>query len=320
MKFHTFIFQILQKMQSRMEEGVEVSIQDITKNNGVVFTGLTFTRKDINISPTIYLEDFYEKYENGKEIEDILDEINEVYEKSKMEQNMNMDFFTDYEKAKDNIVFKLIHYEKNMELLKDIPHRKYYDLAIVYYYLVDREVFTNATILIHNKHIKNWGVTEEEVYQEAYRNSPERLKSKFRGMMDILRELTDEEYMYSGTLDFNDLMNPKTVHDFEMEITRESDETGMYVLGNTIGLFGAAVILYPNVLEKCGDYFASNYYILPSSVHEVILVPDNGQISAKKLQEMVCEVNETQLEEQEFLSNSVYYFNMETKGIVQLTY
>lgn len=320
MKFHTFIFHILQKMQNMMEGEAEVSLQDIVKNNGVVLTGLTFTRKNINISPTIYLEDFYEKYEQGKVLEDIMQEIKEIYERSKLEKDMNMEFFTNYDRAKQKIVYKLIHYDKNREHLKELPHRKFYDLAIVYYYLVDMEEFNNASILIHNKHMENWGVKEDELYRMACVNSPKLLQPKFRGMMDILKELAEEVYMYKGTMDIFNSDGTDIIREFEMEISKEKDETGMYVLGNLSGLYGAAVILYPNVLEQCADCFESSFYILPSSVHEVILVPDKGQISGEKLREMVCEVNETQLEEQDFLSNSVYYFNAQTKGIVQLTY
>lgn len=319
MKFHTFIVHILQKTQDMMGDEAEVSLQEIVKNNGVVLTGLTFTRKNINISPTIYLEDFYEKYEEGKETEDIMEEIKEIYERSKIEQDINMDFFTNYTNAKNSIVYKLIHYDKNRDLLKTVPHRKYYDLAIVYYYLVDMKEFANATIMIHNKHAENWGVTEKDLYKMACVNSPKLLKPKFRGMLDILRELTEEGYIYKGNTEA-EKQDAEERYDFEMEICRAFDDTGMYVLGNVSGLYGAAVILYPGILEKCGDYFAKNFFILPSSVHEVILVPDSGQISAEKLQEMVSEVNETQLAEQEYLSDSVYYFNVETKGIVRLKY
>ena len=145
MKIHTFIFHILQKMQNDLEGEATVSIHDVTKNNGVVLTGLTFSKKDVNISPTIYLEDFYKEYQEGKSMEGILEEIKEIYYGSRMENSINMDFFTDYEKAKKNIVYKLINYEKNKELLKEIPHKKFLDLAIVFYYLVDMKEFANAT-------------------------------------------------------------------------------------------------------------------------------------------------------------------------------
>ena len=107
MKIHTFIFHILQKMQNDLAGEATVSIHDVTKNNGVVLTGLTFSKKDVNISPTIYLEDFYKEYQEGKSMEGILEEIKEIYYGSRMENSINMDFFTDYEKAKKKICYRI---------------------------------------------------------------------------------------------------------------------------------------------------------------------------------------------------------------------
>ncbi|MBQ8247235.1 MAG: hypothetical protein IJZ42_08880 [Lachnospiraceae bacterium] len=318
MKVHSFIFHILQKMQDCMEGEASVSLQEVVKNNGVIFTGLTFTQENINISPTIYLEEFYHEYEEGRSMEEIIEEIKEIYYRSKLENNINMEFFTEYEKAKSNIVYKLIHYEKNAELLKEIPHRKFLDLAIVYYYLVNRKEFTNATILIHNRHAEGWKVDEEELYKIARTNNPGLLPVNFCGMMDVLRELTEDDYLYKGRL--NEKQSSDEGRDvlFDMEMHIHRDETGMYVLSNSSRMFGASVILYDGVLETCAERLGGSFYILPSSVHEVILVQDEERITTDNLARMVREVNETQLEEQEFLSNSVYYYSVETKRIVRL--
>lgn len=313
MKIHTFICHVLQKMQEELGEDIKVSLQDVTKNNGVVLTGLTFTQKNINISPTVYLEDFYEKYREGTAMEDIIKEIREIYEKSKLDKDIDMDFFTEYEKAKGRIVYKLIHYDKNRELLKNIPHREYLDLAIVYYYLVDMKEFANATILIHNKHLDYWKVDESELYRIATENTPRLLKMHFCGMMDVLKELTEEDFWLEdkekGENDDNRVF---------MEAHSEKDATGMYVLSNVSRLYGASAVLYEGVLEYCYERLDGNFFILPSSVHEVILVPDEGQVTREKLSQMVREVNATQVEEQEQLSDFVYYYNAENGGIVRL--
>ncbi len=313
MKIHTFICHVLQKMQEELGEEIKVSIQDVTKNNGVVLTGLTFTQKSINISPTIYLEDFYEKYREGMTMEDIIKEIREIYEKSKLDKDIDMKFFTEYEKAKGRIVYKLIHYDKNRELLKNIPHREYLDLAIVYYYLVEMKEFSNATILIHNKHLDYWKVGEDELYQLAVVNTPKLLRMHFCGMMDVLKELTEEDFwLEDKEKDEND------DNRVFMEAHSEKDATGMYVLSNVSRLYGASAVLYEGVLEYCYERLGGNFFILPSSVHEVILVPDEGQVTREKLSQMVREVNATQVEEQEQLSDFVYYYNAENRGIVRL--
>lgn len=313
MKIHTFICHILQKMQEEVEGEVKVSIRDITKNNGVVLTGLTFTQEDVNISPTIYLEDFYKKYQNGTGIEDILAEIKEIYYKSKLDKDIDMAFFTEYEMAKSHIVYKLIHYDKNRELLKEIPHREYLDLAIVYYYLVDMKEFSNATILIHNKHLEYWKVNEEALYNLATKNTPRLLNVHFCGMMDVLKEITEEEFWLEDVQQ-NKLSKSKEF----LEGNAPKDATGMYVLSNVSRLYGAATILYDGILERCYEQLGGNFFILPSSVHEVILVPDSETVTREKLSQMVKEVNATQVEMQEQLSDFVYYYNAENRGIVRL--
>ncbi|MBQ7766121.1 MAG: hypothetical protein IJ397_04695 [Lachnospiraceae bacterium] len=313
MIIHTFMFQVLQKMQDEMGENVTVSLQDITKNNGVVLTGLTIAQKNVNISPTIYLEDFYEEYEKGKSMEDVMEEIKEIFYRSKMDRDIDMKFFTEYEQAKKRIVFKLINYDKNRELLKTIPHREYLDLAVVYYYLVDMKEFSNATILIHNKHMESWQIDEETLYELASKNTPQLLKTNFCGMMEVLKELAEEDFWCDILGESSDEENGLL-----MEAHKETDATGMYVLSNQSRLYGAGVLLYEGVPEQCREQLGSNFFILPSSVHEVILVPDLGQVTREKLGEMVREVNATQVEEQEQLSDFVYYYDGENRGIVRL--
>jgi len=313
MKIHTFMIRVLQKMQEEMGESATVSLQDITKNNGVVLTGLTISQKNVNISPTIYLEDFYEEYKKGKSMEAIMEEIKDIFYKSKMDQDIDMKFFTEYEQAKKRIVFKLINYDKNRELLKSIPHREYLDLAIVYYYLVDMKEFSNATILIHNKHTEAWQIDEETLYEVASQNTPQLLKTNFCGMMEVLKELAEEDFWCEWMGE-----EKNEAEGLLLETKKETDATGMYVLSNQSRLYGAGVILYEGVPEQCREHLGGNYFILPSSVHELILVPDLGQVTREKLGEMVREVNATQVEEQEQLSDFVYYYDGENRGIVRL--
>lgn len=318
MSFQTFIFHVLQKIQEETDKHVKITVCDIPKNNGIVLTGLTFTREDINISPTIYLDAFYQDYEEGKSIEEITEEIKEIYCCSKMEGDLNMDFFTNYESAKQNIAYKLVNYEKNREFLKDVPHRKYLDFAIVYYYLVDKKEFSNASILIHNKHMEHWGVDEKELYAVAKKNTPRLLPVSFCGMMEVLDELVMSEPDFLNRILEERRMEEEDELKMLLEIFIRKDETGMYVLSNKTRLFGAVVMLYEEVMESCAKQLDADLYILPSSVHEVILLADEGQIDKDKLEKMVREVNATQVGPEEFLSDFVYYFSRKAGKITRL--
>ena len=131
-------------------------------------------------------------------------------------------------------------------------------------------------------------------------------------MMDILKELAGEDF-------WCEIMGEEPKEEgLLLELHNEKDKTGMYVLSNMSRLYGAGVIIYNGVLDMCRERLGGNYFILPSSVHEVILVPDSGDVTKEKLGEMVREVNATQVEEQEQLSDFVYYYDGEMRGIVRL--
>lgn len=307
MKKSDFMDEILQQTRGEFEGEAEVKLHTITKNNGVILTGITISQKEVNISPTIYLDAFYEDYQNGRSMEDMQKEIVEIYEKSKLQKSVDMNFFTEWEHAKERIVFKLVNYNKNKKLLSHTPHRRVLDLAVVYYYLVDKKEFANATILIDNKHIETWQVAEAELYELAKKNTPVLLKANLWSMLNILQEFGLEDWPEEDIYEMEESQI--------LKVHGKKDISGMYVLSNETRMFGAVVMLYPGVLKRCAEILECDYFILPSSVHEVILVPDEGIAEEKKLRTMVKDVNETQLEVQEVLSDAVYYFSAKTGNI-----
>ena len=164
-------------------------------------------------------------------------------------------------------------------------------MAVVYYYLLDNDELENATILIYNNHLENWGITLKELDRVAKKNTPKLLKSELKSITEVLAQL---------------LKSRGIEEDFELE---ESDEEfGMYVLSNECKIFGAAAVLYKNVLKDFAGKLEKDLYILPSSVHEVILVPVKEGITWEVLQDMVKEVNQTQVEDVEVLSDTVYCY------------
>ena len=127
-----------------------LSIQEIPKNNHITLEGLTIQKKGHNISPTIYLNPYFAKFQNGMPMFFILEQIKNTYAMHHPGDQVDIRFFTDYENAKDRICMKLIHYEKNRELLKEVPHIRFHDLAVVFYYLFQLPTSEPATLLIYN--------------------------------------------------------------------------------------------------------------------------------------------------------------------------
>jgi hypothetical protein len=224
-----------------------------------------------------------------------------LYEKSRVETNFDVEFFADFEKVKGRIVYKLINYQKNQEILKEIPHRKIFDLAIVYYCLISNDSIGNATILIFNKHMDMWGVLEEELYSISERNTERLLGMEIKNMDDIMMEILQDSV--------DGRMGGEESRQVMESMKEDGKRSPMYVLTNREKMNGAICILYSQVLNDFAQAIGNDLFILPSSIHEVILVPAEPGITKEELERMVKEVNETQVEEEEVLSNQVYFFS-----------
>lgn len=308
MEFTNFKTLVRDEVAKRTGEQYKVRINEVMKNNGVVLSGITMMQDDSNISPTIYLNNYYKAYESGETtlgciIEDVLD----TYERNKVNRSVDMRFFMNYENIKDRIIFKLIHAERNKDLLKDVPYIKYLDCAVVFQCLVSEEMFGNATIMIHKAHMKIWQATVEELYERALQNTPKLQCYDIKSMRDVLCEMMLLEEM-EGT-------SSKETEEYFKELP---NSVPMYVLSNRSRVQGAACILYPDILKDFAEAIKSDFYILPSSIHEVILLPAQGDEDTEALKNMVREVNESQVEREEVLSDSVYYFDWKQNELVML--
>ena len=322
MELNEFLNKIKSAMEEYFSQTANISIQSVTKNNGIILQGIVITIKGNNVAPTIYVDGFFREYKNGKTFGTIVNEIINIYEKNQLQDNVDMNFFLNYETVKQTIMFKLINFKKNETLLKNVPHIKYLDLAIVFYSLLLNDTFGSATILIHNSHLKLWNITEDELYQSAMENTPKVLKPKIHNMEEIMREMLldnlKREFMESG-----EKLGEKADEDmFESAVDKMLEsictdkEIPMYVLSNQTKLNGASCILYQNTIREFASKREDDFYILPSSIHEVILVPAKECREPQRLPAMVREVNETQVMDEEILSDEVYYYSYGKNNIV----
>jgi len=282
-------------ISAKLGSNYRVALQDIIKNNDTHLDGLTILTQNSNISPTIYLNYYYNQYLSGKSLSAIYDDILHSYQSNMPKENFDISFFTDFSKVKEHIIFKLVNYERNLELLSKIPHVRYLDLAIVFNCLVEASQDSYATILIHNHHLSFWNIREEQLYELAMKNTPKLLHYHLQNMADVITELFCDE-----NSDF-------TANDFR--------QIPMYVLTNSSKLNGSGCILYKNLLADISRKMDCDFYILPSSVHEVLLIPSRHAASRTELEAMVQDVNATQLASEEILSDSVYFYSRKTDEI-----
>ena len=291
MEFTNFTTLVQREVEKRAGENYRVKLNDVMKNNGVVLRGITLMQDDSNISPTIYLNPYYDAYENGDTtLGTVIDEVIDTYERNKINRSIDMKFFLNYETVRSRIIFKLINTEKNRELLRDVPYIPFHDLSIVFQCLVSEERFGNASILIHNVHLQLWKVNARELYECALENTPLLQGYELTDMNTVL-----EEMKALGGID-------------DEEIEDMQQEVPMYVLSNKSRINGASCILYKDILKDFAMVVDKDLYVLPSSIHEVILLPSDGTQESEQLKEMVREINQSQVEKEEVLSDSVYYY------------
>lgn len=288
-------FQFIQAVEAKMKEvlngDITVSIYTAGKNNGVKRQGISIAQKGINVSPTIYLEEYYEQFLNGFTIEHIVSDIHKIYQEVRLKKSWNEENISTFEAIEGKVVYRLVNYEANEKLLEEIPYVPYLDLAIIFYVMLEFNDFGTAGMLIRNEHLEMWNVPQEVIYHKACENTWRLLPVEFHTMKDVLDEL-QQGITYTG-------------------------ENILYVLTNQIRSFGASVILYDGCLEMIGKYLGDNYFVLPSSIHEVIIVPEKkAPWGGVGLSEMVQEINRTQVDDEDVLSDYAYYYDCEKKKLL----
>lgn len=292
MNYQEFLSVVKEQLAARIEKDARLQVKTLPRNNGTSYDGLMILRPGRNISPTIYLTPYYHRYLDGVALEDIFTDILATYQCHLPEQDFDTSLFTDFEKVHSRIIMRLVSYERNQTLLRDVPFFCFQDLAVVFYCLLMADEKNQASILIHNEHLDMWGIDKDTLYHLARQNTPLLLPHCVTPMKDIL--------LHSPFPDMEDLT--------ECDIP-------MYVVSNCFRTNGATVLLYERLLQDIADQLASNLIILPSSIHEIIILPTMDHSDLPFYSHMVREVNETQLADEEILSDHAYYYDRITKVI-----
>lgn len=292
MNFKEFTESIAELLEQKTEGNCTITVKEVIKNNDVHLTGVIIMRESDNICPTIYLEGSYQRYQEGDSLEEIAEEILTVYEKHARDTNLNMEFFRDFSLVEGRIFHKVINYEMNLGLLKDVPHFRWHDLAVVFYYSMDRVISGAASILIHNCHLDMWKQTAEKIYLIAQRNMKQKMPELLVSMKELMEELAGIEV----------------------------DETILllYMLSNREKMFGASAMLYSEKIKGLADRLGSDLLILPSSIHEVLLLPEQRDQRYDFYRQMVKEVNTTQVDPEEILSFNLYRYDRQKEEIEEV--
>lgn len=293
MSFEEFTDHILQEICVRADGAFQVKKHDVIKNNNVKQAGIAVVKEEADIGPCVYLDEFYREYESdGMKFDEIVDEVYRLILKYEEDMpDVDLSGLRNWEIVHADIYPKLINAEQNKELLEKIPHRNFMDLAVVYYAVARNQAQEDiGTILIYNGHMEIWGQEEENLYQTAMRNMRADGEADFVTLESVVKHI----------------LRGINLPDEERKDLRSKN---MYILTNHRRCFGAAEILDKKTLRTIADQIGDRFIVLPSSVHETIVLPPKEEAEYGRLADMVREVNDTQVDVEERLSDHVYVYS-----------
>jgi hypothetical protein len=305
MPYETFIQHVTSLLHEKLGSNFSVTLNKVTKNNGVEFDTLSIHHKSSNQSPLFYLDDYYSKYCNGTSLNELVNTIIDEFYSKKSYKTFNVSQLSNFNSIKSSIICKVINADMNASRLKDLPHYDFLDLSITFQYIIDISSNNIGTITVTNEMLSEWKISLKELYDIALQNTNCLLPVSIDSMSNIILRmlLAEENTDRSLSTDDSNLLR-----------------NDMYVVTNTLGVNGATSIIYPNIFrEFCTQNNISSIYILPSSIHELIILPNIQSIDEKSLSNMVKEVNTSQVMPDEVLSNNIYLYSTKSNEISLLS-
>lgn len=320
MNYQAFLKEIEEVVKQKVKQDCKVYINSILKNNGIELDAIVILEAGENVSPNIYLEHYYDRYCDGVTLDEIGDDIIAVYQEASVGKEHLSENYLDFKTIQDFIFYRVVHYEQNKNLLQDIPHIRYLDLAVTFHCLISESTNGIQSYCISKRILEYWNLTANELYLIAKKNTPRLFPPKISSIEELLFGLEKKEIVASWLQKDMEKTKKYSLLEFKrylkemMEQISLDNEIKMYVMSNCNGVNGAAVLLYPEIMQVFADKWGSNFYLIPSSIHELIAVPEK-ECRKEELKRMIYEVNNTQVAGDEILSYSVYYYNRDKEEL-----
>lgn len=307
-EFQEFCSLMEEAVRRRFPKEVTVEIRRILKNNSLELDSLVILQKRETISPNFYLQLYYGEYQRGKTVDALAEQIEESYYQA-LESEENLELDLSYISCAGKIIFRLVSYERNAELLQKVPYKRFLDMAVTFHILLRKDAEGIGSVRITNSLLALWDLDVEALFLLARENTerifPKQMCSMF-SMMEQIFNLDDRNKPEQD--DIAEEVWCETFFGGWEEIRSIGTADEPYVVTNSNGINGAAVILYPNTLKEIGEAFGEDYYLLPSSIHEWLVISASASMGVEEMREMVQEVNTSCVAKEEILSDAVYYY------------
>ena len=261
------------------------------KLQGESYVGLSVRPENSNAAVMMNLHKLFDQVqENPKRLAAVMSEFLSSLENAiRNIPKVNADSLLDYDQVKGQLLMQVIPVEQNRERLAQIPHKTIDDIAVVYRISVSSSMDHSASALVTNQMLENFGITPEQLHLDAVASQMDHCPPKLRNMSDVLAEMT-------GDSNFLDM-----------------PESPLWVASVEGGIHGAAAVQVPEFMDQAAEKLGGDFFVLPSSIHECLFVPDNGELRRPQLEEMVRSVNADEVSEADFLSDSVYHYDADAR-------
>lgn len=306
MEREEFVQAVTEMVSRGLGSRYQVERTEVRKNNGVVKESLLVRQEGSECAPSFYLEELYRSYCGGLPAEMLAEHIMEIVR----EENGGFARVTDFlSKAwlEENLFLRLVNFERNLEQLKDAVYVRRLDLAAVFYVLTKQDEEGIKSFRLPKEVWEKAGLGSAEQYFEKILKNTERL---FPADVKRIEESLAECVRKNGEKEPDWLIS-------ELQGTDEAGGSLFYVLSNKVNINGAITLFYPGMLGRLEKKFPGGFYLIPSSIHEMLLLAESEETEVRELNQMVCEVNESHVAPEEVLSDHVYYYS-KTRGLCSM--
>ena len=285
-----FAEDIKEKLYERGYDDVRISFNNVEKTNQN-YEAMSVVPEGSNVGVNFNIENAFANYEHTDDYAGVLASATMVIADGlDRAPAIDVSALMDYENMKEKLSVEVISAEANADLLANVPHDRMEDLAVVYRFVMESSEDGRASILVTNNLMDRMGVSHEQLRSDALENSPEIRPVVIMGMNEVMKEM----------------MGPEV---YEMFGIPDDAEETMYVATVPDKNSGAGVIAYQDFMDQAAERVGGDFFVLPSSINEILLVPDNGDMTADALRDMVKDVNAKEVSPEERLSDNVYHYD-----------
>lgn len=269
-----------------------IHLQEVVKKNGLTLTAVVIPAKDTNITPNVYLDSFYQEYRNGKSPDACVGDVADLWiEQMDTDLDVDVNGMMDYANVKDKLQIRMCDPEKNREWLEDKAVTMHGDFAAYYTVNLSENKDGIASVSVTKALLEAWKIDVQTLHQDAMASDKNRGPALYS-----INDLMESSIM--GEKPQNLLNGDRRAEEFFMP---------MFCLTNETKMNAASLILHEDIRKQIGEFMKGDFYILPSSIHETLLLPDNGDFDVKALNAMVKEVNATEVALEDILSDKVQF-------------